>query len=128
MDAPKEMWQRADLRDYLVAERTFLAWIRTGSALVGFGFVVARLGVFVQQLQIARHAPSLQPYGQSLWFGTALIGAGKAVNLFSGWQHLRPILVMYLGQVARPLTVTLRIPVLEITRRPLWPRIRTMEF
>jgi hypothetical protein len=33
--------------DYLAAERTFLAWIRTGLALMGFGFVVARFGLFL---------------------------------------------------------------------------------
>jgi uncharacterized membrane protein YidH (DUF202 family) len=32
---------KADLRDYLAAERTVLAWIRTGLALMGLGFVVA---------------------------------------------------------------------------------------
>ncbi|HTG58643.1 MAG TPA: DUF202 domain-containing protein, partial [Terriglobia bacterium] len=37
--------------DYLAAERTFLAWIRTGLALMGFGFVVARFGLFLQALQ-----------------------------------------------------------------------------
>jgi len=41
VDAPANAKQRADLRDYLAAERTFLAWIRTGLALMGFGFVVA---------------------------------------------------------------------------------------
>ena len=37
--------------DYLAAERTFLAWIRTGLALMGFGFVVARFGLFLRMLQ-----------------------------------------------------------------------------
>jgi putative membrane protein len=53
MDAPKEMRQRGDLRDYLAAERTLLPWIRTGLALMGFGFVVARFGLFLQELQVA---------------------------------------------------------------------------
>ncbi len=56
MDAPTEMRQRADLRDYLAAERTFLAWIRTGLALMGFGFVVARFGLFLQQLRVRYRA------------------------------------------------------------------------
>jgi uncharacterized membrane protein YidH (DUF202 family) len=31
-----------DPRVYFAAERTLLAWVRTGLALMGFGFVVAR--------------------------------------------------------------------------------------
>jgi putative membrane protein len=98
MDEPRETRRSADLRDYLAAERTLLAWIRTGLALMGFGFVVARFGLFLQQLQVAQHAPSMQPYGLSLWFGTALIGAGIAVNLFSGWHHARLVRRMSRGQ------------------------------
>jgi uncharacterized protein (DUF302 family)/uncharacterized membrane protein YidH (DUF202 family) len=89
MDAPTEIKQRADLRDALAAERTFLAWIRTGLALMGFGFVVARFGLFLQQLQVLEHALAAPAYGLSLWFGTALIAAGVVVNLLSAWHHLR---------------------------------------
>jgi putative membrane protein len=89
MDAPTGTTQRADLRDYLAAERTLLAWIRTGLALMGFGFVVARFGLFLQELQAAQHATPVQTYGLSLWFGTALIAVGVVVNLFAGWQHAR---------------------------------------
>jgi putative membrane protein len=74
---------QADLRDYLAAERTFLAWIRTGLALMGFGFVVARFGLFLQQIQLVSHALAAQPTGLSLWFGTALIGGGILVNIGS---------------------------------------------
>ncbi len=88
MDASPEITQKADLRDYLAAERTFLAWIRTGLALMGFGFVVARFGLFLQQLRIIDHAPSVPSYGISLWFGTALIMVGVAVNFFSVWRHV----------------------------------------
>jgi putative membrane protein len=48
MDSPTGIGQKAALSDYLAAERTLLAWIRTGLALMGFGFVVARFGLFLQ--------------------------------------------------------------------------------
>ncbi|HWZ13224.1 MAG TPA: DUF302 domain-containing protein [Acidobacteriaceae bacterium] len=109
MDAPAEMRQTADLRDYLAAERTLLAWIRTGLALMGFGFVVARFGLYLQQLQIAQNVPAVQSYGQSLWFGTALIGAGIVVNLLSGWHHVRLIQSMDRGQRVRAHSLTLAV-------------------
>ena len=59
-DAPTEKTQRAGLSDYLAAERTLLAWIRTGLALMGFGFVVARFGLFLQQLQVMQRVPAAQ--------------------------------------------------------------------
>ena len=46
-----------------------LAWIRTGLALMGFGFVVARFGLFLRQLQAMQHAAETRSYGLSLWFG-----------------------------------------------------------
>ena len=35
MDRQPEMREKAALSDYLAAERTLLAWIRTGLALMG---------------------------------------------------------------------------------------------
>lgn len=89
MDEATQSDKRASLSDYLAAERTLLAWIRTGLALMGFGFVVARFGLFLQQFQIIQKAQASQPYGLSLWFGTALIAVGVVVNLLAGWRHLR---------------------------------------
>ena len=47
--------------DYLAAERTFLAWIRTGLALMGFGFVVARFGLFLREIAMTTHGCRWSP-------------------------------------------------------------------
>jgi uncharacterized protein (DUF302 family)/uncharacterized membrane protein YidH (DUF202 family) len=90
MNTPTSTTQKADLRDLLAAERTFLAWIRTGLALTGFGFVVARFSLYLQALQLAQHpSATASSFGASLWFGTALMAAGVVVYILSAWHHLR---------------------------------------
>jgi putative membrane protein len=37
-----------DLREYLAAERTTLAYLRTGLSMMGIGFVVARFGLVLR--------------------------------------------------------------------------------
>jgi putative membrane protein len=44
-------------RDYLANERTLLAWVRTGVALIGLGFVVARFGLFLREVAGRGNAP-----------------------------------------------------------------------
>ncbi len=39
-----------DPRVYFAAERTFLAWIRTGLGLIGIGFAVSRFSLFLRQI------------------------------------------------------------------------------
>ena len=62
MDTPIKVKPVADLRDYLAEERTFLAWIRTGIALMGFGFVMARFGIFGDELHMMQQTPAGQPH------------------------------------------------------------------
>lgn len=101
MDRSVEAGQKAGLSDYLAAERTLLAWIRTGLALMGFGFVVARFGLFLQELQVVHHAHSAQSFGFSLWFGTALIAVGVIMNVFAGWRHAKLVRELDRGDTAR---------------------------
>ena len=38
--------------NHLANERTFLAWVRTALSLLGLGFVLARMGLFLRQLAV----------------------------------------------------------------------------
>ena len=95
-----------DLRTSLAAERTFLAWIRTGVACMGFGFVVARFGIFLHELGLVRNAPSAGSYRPSPWLGTALVAAGVLINVISAWHHARLVGQLNRGETSpsRPST------------------------
>lgn len=76
-----------DPRIYFAAERTLLAWIRTGLAMMGFGFVVARFGLFLRELAAARGEDVASVGGGSLWAGTALVVVGVIVNVHAAIAH-----------------------------------------
>jgi putative membrane protein len=99
MDPSAPQKPAADLRDYLAEERTFLAWIRMGLTLMGFGFVVARFGLFLQTIQLAR-GETPQVHRISPWIGTTFIVVGVAVNLFSIRRHLRLVGQLDRGQIS----------------------------
>ena len=100
MKTPIEGQAGADVRDYLAEERTLLAWIRTSLALMGFGFVVARFGLFLEEMRIAQGTTLPETHGVSRWFGTAIIAAGILVNLFAIRRHRRLVGELHRGQFA----------------------------
>ena len=64
----------SDPRVYFAAERTMLAWLRTGIAIIGFGFIVARFGLFLRLLHF--EAGSAASHGLSPYLGAALVVLG----------------------------------------------------
>jgi putative membrane protein len=75
-----------DPRIYFAAERTLLAWVRTGLTLVGMGFVVARFGLF---LRIVRNAPDASASSGSTWIGVGLVVLGSVAIGVAAWQHAK---------------------------------------
>ncbi len=59
-----------DPRVFFAAERTLLAWNRTGLTLMGFGFVLERFGLF---LHMMRANPASAGRDVSFWIGVAFI-------------------------------------------------------
>jgi len=73
-----------DPRIYFAAERTLLAWVRTGLTVIGLGFVVARFGLF---LRIMRDSPESSSLGSTL-IGVGLVLLGAIAIAAAGWQHV----------------------------------------
>ena len=65
-----------DPRVYMAAERTFLAWIRTSLALMAFGFVIARFGLFLRELEATNAGAAAVPTAFSLPIGVAFVLIG----------------------------------------------------
>ncbi len=75
----------------MAAERTFLAWLRTGISLMGFGFVVACFGLFLRELVASNPSLPQRPAGFSLPVGILLILIGMLVNIVAGVRQARYI-------------------------------------
>ncbi len=80
----------SDPRVFFAAERTLLAWVRTGLTVMGFGFVVARFGLFLSLLA-AQRTPMTAPTVSSSHFsngvGIALVLLGAGAIVFAAIQH-----------------------------------------
>lgn len=76
-------------REHQANERTFLAWLRTSITLIGFGFAIARFGLFLRQLQttLVEQESSPQPLPSSDLLGIGLVIVGIGVILLAAWHY-----------------------------------------
>ena len=102
MSEDKKSLLTEDPRVPLAAERTFLAWIRTGLALMGFGFVVSRFGLFLRELAAVQKMPQPVSHGISLLLGLGLVVLGVVLNVAALLRYRRYLNDLAAGIVPQP--------------------------
>ncbi len=80
----KNMYEKS--REQLANERTFLAWIRTSIALMGFGFVIVKFNIFIKQISMLLDSKDTLPKVDSSFVGVIMIAIGILVALTAFFQ------------------------------------------
>jgi putative membrane protein len=114
----------SDPRVFFAAERTLLAWVRTGLTIMAFGFVVARFGLFLRLLA-AQHVPTASavtqaPHELSNLVGIALVLIGTGCMILGAVQHRSYVKTLPPDDVPRthsaiyPITLSLMLAALGL--------------
>ncbi|HAZ45507.1 MAG TPA: hypothetical protein DDW76_30005 [Cyanobacteria bacterium UBA11369] len=95
MDRPPKIDRQ---REHQANERTFLAWLRTSIALIGFGFAIARFGLFLRELQssVTGQDSPTNSFISSQNIGIGLVVIGIILVALSAWRYNK-----VLGQIER---------------------------
>ena len=91
-----------DARYDWAAERTLLSWIRTGLAMMGFGFVVARFGTFELGFSAPGALPGTQGASASMVAGILIVALGAAATALAVHRFLRNHRALSLGEPIDP--------------------------
>ena len=102
------------IRTRLSIERTMMSWIRTATALIGFGFAIVQFFQRFEQMPGVR--PAAYPNAPRD-LGLALIGCGVLALLIAIWQYLWIIRYLWGGSfapIAGPTREGVEMPVVVI--------------
>ncbi len=102
MESPHKAPEKPDARFHLANERTLLAWIRSGIALMAFGFVVVKFSLFLKQIAFLSEGKiSIPTQGYSSMLGVGLVVIG-AVTIFFGYLKYRQTGKQLLSDTYKP--------------------------
>jgi putative membrane protein len=90
------------LRVHQANERTMLAWVRTGIALMAFGFAIARFGIFLRQVAAVGQMPVRERPIGSVWVGAALVALGMIANMMATIRYARIRRAIERGETGAP--------------------------
>lgn len=105
----KELTSSSDPRVYFAAERTLLAWLRTGIAIMAFGFVVARFSLVLRLLQM-QNGVGVTGHGVSPYLGAGLVLLGAVATAVGASEYRRYCIRLPASDLPSPRAV--RIPLL----------------
>lgn len=74
-------------REHFANERTFLAWIRTSVALMGFGFVIVKFAVFLRQISVMLETKQVASNGYGDVVGVIMVALGVIIAVFAFFQY-----------------------------------------
>lgn len=80
--APKQL-----AAEYLANERTFLAWVRTGIAVITLGFVISKFGLWLEEMSLISPQFSNIRTGSSIPIGIGMMLFGGLLVVLAAWRY-----------------------------------------
>jgi putative membrane protein len=111
-DPPQGKMSSEEFKLRLQLETSLLVWMRTSLALMGFGFVLARFGLFLREIaEVGQTKLKAHPAlaAVNTYSGTALMVLGVVVLLVSVFNHRRFVVQLETGDFRLPLRWSLGV-------------------